>query len=169
VRFQEKWRLALTLVRQIRAARFEITAVLGDAEFGDSTRLRRTGLADALGISCDLTVFCDTPRWWRLAAAGLSSNRHLRAGGLLAHRWRTLRWRNAPHARQWSTRFSAARLTPAHQWRQHLMREVCLLAERDAGATPRTKYCLIHLPRNSSASHDVSARLGAAGPSPVGH
>ena len=42
VRFQEKWRLALTLLRQIRAAGFDVTAVLGDAEFGDNATLRRT-------------------------------------------------------------------------------------------------------------------------------
>jgi SRSO17 transposase len=36
IRFQEKWRLALTLLRQIRAAGFHVTAVLGDAEFGDN-------------------------------------------------------------------------------------------------------------------------------------
>ena len=30
IRFQEKWRLALTLLRQIRAAGFDVTAVLGD-------------------------------------------------------------------------------------------------------------------------------------------
>ena len=41
VRFQEKWRLALTLLRQARAAGFQITAVLGDADFGDSSTLRR--------------------------------------------------------------------------------------------------------------------------------
>src|SRR5205814_5539159 len=40
LRFQEKWRLALTLLRQIRAAGFDITAVLGDAEFGDNATLR---------------------------------------------------------------------------------------------------------------------------------
>ncbi len=37
VRFQEKWRHALTLVRQVRAAGFELTGVVGDAEFGDVT------------------------------------------------------------------------------------------------------------------------------------
>ena len=42
VRFQEKWRLALTLLRQVRAAGFTVTAVLGDAEFGDNATLRRT-------------------------------------------------------------------------------------------------------------------------------
>jgi SRSO17 transposase len=45
VRFQEKWRLALTLWRQIRAAGFDVTAVLGDAEFGDDATLRRTCLS----------------------------------------------------------------------------------------------------------------------------
>jgi SRSO17 transposase len=42
LRFHEKWRLALTLLRQVRAAGFQITAVLGDAEFGDNATLRRT-------------------------------------------------------------------------------------------------------------------------------
>ena len=42
VRFQEKWRLARTLLRQIRASGLEVTAVLGDAEFGDNATLRRT-------------------------------------------------------------------------------------------------------------------------------
>ncbi len=65
VRFQEKWRLALTLLRQIRAAGFDVTAVLGDAEFGDNATLRRTlhrlKLPYALGISSTLTVFRGTP------------------------------------------------------------------------------------------------------------
>ena len=60
VRFQEKWRLALTLLRQARAAGFQITAVLGDAEFGDNRTLRqyldRSGLAYALGVSSTVTV-----------------------------------------------------------------------------------------------------------------
>src|SRR5437762_14013640 len=42
IRFQEKWRLALTLLRQIRAAGFQVTAVLGDAAFGDNETLRST-------------------------------------------------------------------------------------------------------------------------------
>jgi SRSO17 transposase len=65
LRFQEKWRLALTLVRQIRAAGFHVTAVLGDAEFGDNATLRRTlhrlKLPYALGVSSTLTVFRGTP------------------------------------------------------------------------------------------------------------
>lgn len=38
VRFQEKWRSALTLLRPVRASGFRITAVLGDAEFGSEPR-----------------------------------------------------------------------------------------------------------------------------------
>ena len=35
VRFQEKWRQALTLLRQVRASGVTVTGVLADAEFGD--------------------------------------------------------------------------------------------------------------------------------------
>jgi hypothetical protein len=62
IRFQEKWRLALTLRRQVRAAGFHITAVLG---CGDNATLRRTldrlQLPYALGISSTVTVFRGTP------------------------------------------------------------------------------------------------------------
>ena len=55
VRFQEKWRLALTQLRQIRASGFHLTAVVGDAEFGDNATLRRAlrraKLPYALGVS----------------------------------------------------------------------------------------------------------------------
>jgi SRSO17 transposase len=65
LQFQEKWRLALTLLRQIRAAGFDVTAVLGDAEFGDNATLRRTlhrlRLPYALGISSTVTVFRGRP------------------------------------------------------------------------------------------------------------
>ncbi len=42
VPFEEKWRLALTLLRQVRTSGITVTAVLGDAEFGDNATLRRT-------------------------------------------------------------------------------------------------------------------------------
>lgn len=64
VRFATKWPLALTLLRQVRAAGFSVTIVLGDAEFGDNTTLRRTlyrgKLPYALGVSFDLTVLLGT-------------------------------------------------------------------------------------------------------------
>ena len=65
VRFQEKWRQALRLLRQLRAAGLTLTAVIADAEFGDVTTFRaalhRLRLPYALGISSHLTVFTDAP------------------------------------------------------------------------------------------------------------
>jgi len=40
LRFQEKWRQALTLLRQVRASGFTVTGVLADAEFGDNSLFR---------------------------------------------------------------------------------------------------------------------------------
>ncbi len=63
--FQEKWRLALTLVRRARAAGLTLTAVVADAEYGDNRTVRQTlhrlRLPYALGISPTLTVFRGTP------------------------------------------------------------------------------------------------------------
>lgn len=65
-RFQEKWRLALTLLRRARAAGLQLTAVLADAAYGDVTvfreALHRLDLPYAVGISSHLTVFRGTPR-----------------------------------------------------------------------------------------------------------
>ena len=66
VRFQEKWRQALTLLQQVRASQIEVTAVAADAEFGDCTTFRRTlhrlGLPYAVGLSSTIKVFRGTPR-----------------------------------------------------------------------------------------------------------
>jgi SRSO17 transposase len=169
VRFQEKWRLALTLLRQIRAAGFEITAVLADAEFGDNSTLRtylhRVGVAYAVGVSSTLSVFAGAPslRSPTPSPHGRPRSRPRLPVGVIPQRvadlvatwsrpaWRTIRWRNSPAARAWAARFAAARVTPAHRWwRRRLLPEVWLLAEQDRGRTPRTKYYLVHLPRTAS-------------------
>src|SRR5439155_20051812 len=66
IRFQEKCRLALTLVRRARAAGMTVTAVVADVAYGDVTVFReplhRLNLPYALGISSNLTVFVGTPR-----------------------------------------------------------------------------------------------------------
>ena len=65
VTFQEKWRLALTLLRRTRAAGVTLTAVVADAEYGDNRTVRqalhRLRLPYAVGISPNLTVFRGTP------------------------------------------------------------------------------------------------------------
>jgi SRSO17 transposase len=163
-RFQEKWRLALTLLRQVRAAGLELTAVVGDAEFGDNATLRRTlhraQLPYALGVSADLKVFLDTPpasvppsgrigrpRTQLVLAPGITSiTAQAWAAAQPARAWRLVSWRNGPN-RPWRARFLAQRVTPAHDWRERrLAPEVWLLCERDLGATPRTKYYVVHLP-----------------------
>jgi hypothetical protein len=79
VRFQEKWRHALTLFRQIRAAGFQITAVLADAEFGDNSTLRaawhRAGIPYAVGISSTWGVFVRAPALTRPPAVPGRSGR----------------------------------------------------------------------------------------------
>lgn len=169
IRFQEKWRLALTLLRQIRAAGFQVTAVLGDAEFGDNATLRHTlhrlQLPYALGISSTLTVFRGTPRVavpprqagrsrppTRLQLSDDSRPEAVRAiaAGLPSRAWRRVTWRNGTN-RPWAAHFAALRVTPAHDWRHHrLAPEVWLLFERDLGSTPRVKAYLVALPATAS-------------------
>lgn len=168
VRFQEKWRLALTLLRQIRAAGFDVTAVLGDAEFGDNATLRRTlhrlKLPYALGVSSTLTVFRGTPD---VAVPPSPSHGRPRsrpqlvddvrpeavraiAAALPARGWRRVTWRNGTN-RPWAAHFAALRVTPAHDWRERrLAPEVWLLFERDLGSTPRITAYLIDLPATAS-------------------
>ena len=169
IRFQEKWRQALTLVRQIRAAGFQVTAVLGDAEFGDNATLRRTlhrlKLPYALGISSTLTVFRDTPPVavpprkpgragtpTRLQLTGGTRPEAVRAiaATLPARAWRRITWRNGTN-RPWAAQFAALRVTPAHDWRaRRLAPEVWVLFERDLGSTPRIKAYLVALPPTAS-------------------
>jgi SRSO17 transposase len=169
IRFQEKWRLALTLLRQIRAAGFQVTAVLGDAEFGDNATLRRTlhrwKLPYAFGISSTLTVFRGTPSVavpprkpgrsrppTRLQLRDQSRPEAVRAiaASLPARAWRRVTWRNGTN-RPWAAHFAALRATPAHDWRAHrLAPEVWLLFERDLGSTPRVKAYLVALPATAS-------------------
>ena len=169
VQFQEKWRLALTLLRQVRAAGFRVTAVLGDAEFGDNATLRRVlrraKLPYALGVSSTVTVFSGTPhliapvpivgrgrpRTRRLLAPGVESRAvSVVAAEQPAKAWRIVKWRNGTNA-PWKARFYAQRVTPAHEWRDHrIAPEVWLLCERDLGTTPRTKHYLVDLPSTAS-------------------
>lgn len=168
VTFQEKWRLALRLLRQARAAGLELTGVLADAEFGDVTAFRtalhRLQLVYALGISSHLTVFATRPH-----VAAPTPNRRGRPRTrarmvrqvptiavrvLIAQRpraaWRRITWRNGTQPRR-AARFTAVRVTPAHEWRAgRLAPEVWLLGEQEAGRTRRIKYYFVNLPATAS-------------------
>lgn len=165
--FQEKWRQALTLLRQVRAAGLTVTAVVADAEFGDCTAFRQTlhtlRLPYALGVSSTLTVFRGTPRV-QVAAAPRAGRRRARPtlpAGVAAVRvralaeaqparaWRVVSWRNGTRP-AWRARFWRCRVTPAHDWRQRrLAPEVWLVCQRSLrGDDP--KYFLVHLPPTAS-------------------
>jgi SRSO17 transposase len=164
VRFQEKWRHALRLLQQVRAAGFTLTAVLGDAEFGDVTVLRaalhRLRLPYALGISSTLTVFRPRPRLVprapraggpgrpRTARRVAETDRPLSVAALARQQprkaWRWIRWHNGTQPSR-RARFVALRVTPATGWRVgRLAPEVWLLCEREADGD--FKYYLVDLP-----------------------
>jgi SRSO17 transposase len=164
VRFQPKWQLALTLLRQVRAAGITVTAVLGDAEFGDIATLRRTlhraKLPYALGVSSTLKVFLGTPtlltappvigkgrlRTRRLSPDVQAVEARAWAAAQPSRAWRLVSWRNGAH-RLWRARFCAIRVTPAHDWRERrLAPEVWLLCERELTHGDRTRYYLVDLP-----------------------
>jgi SRSO17 transposase len=162
VRFQEKWRHALRLLRQVRAAGFVLTAVIGDAEFGDVTvfraALHRLRLPYALGISSTLTVFIRRPRLVgpvpregrgrpRTARRVAETDRPMSvaevARQLPRSAWQWIHWRNGAQPSR-RARFVALRVTPARGWRVgRLAPEVWLLCERELGGG--FKYYFVHL------------------------
>jgi SRSO17 transposase len=168
VAFEPKWRQALRLVRQVRAAGVTLTAVIADAEFGDVTTFRaalqRLRVPYALAISSHLTVFTTRPRVrppdpnprgrpqtrWRMVAALTPVAVRDVGAQLPPTAWRRVTWRNGSQPRR-AARFAAVRVTPAHEWRHaQLAPEVWLLCEEEAGTKPRRKYYLVALPATTS-------------------
>ena len=170
VRFQQKWRLALTLLRQVRASGIHVTGVLADAEFGDKRMFRgllhRLRLPYAVGISSHLTAFLGTPRL--IAPRALPGPHRKRlAPGTAAHpiadliaisrpRWRRVRWHNRTGARERTADCAAIRVTPAIDHRHpRLPPEIWLVAERDVGGRLRTRFFYVNLPATASLSQIV--------------
>jgi SRSO17 transposase len=169
VRFQQRWRLALTLLRQVRASGIVITGVLADAEFGDNRMFRnmlhRLRLPYALGISSHLTAFRGTPRL-DASAPPRGRRKHPRlAPGVVARPiaeliaadgrpWERVHWRNRAAGRQWVAHCIAIRVTPAIDSRHpRLPPEIWLLAERDGRPRARTKFFYVNLPVTASLAH----------------
>jgi SRSO17 transposase len=174
--FHEKWRLALQLVRQIRAAGLEITAVVADAGYGDVTTLRRTlhhlKLPYALGISSTLTVFPGTPAIH--PARVVRGPRHRRpratlvdpdqaavavsalAAALPAAAWHRITWQHGANpVRQ--AQCAAVRVMPAQDWAadRRLAPEVWLLCERSDDEAD-AKYFFVHLPPDTAVADLVA-------------
>lgn len=169
--FQEKWRLALTLVRRSRAAGLTLTAVVADAEYGDNSTVRqalhRLRLPYALGISPTLTVFRGTPTlridrrqppprnrrdgWPDQDAVAVRTL----SDALPARAWRRVTWRNGTNP-PWAADFAALRVTPATDWRhRRLAPEIWLLCERGVGPTGRRRHYFVSLPATASLSRLV--------------
>ncbi len=167
---QPKWQLALTLLRQARASGITVTAVLGDAEFGESATLRRTlhraqmrvrlgRLVDADDLHrhpapssrrrrAPASAVHDRGRPWRPTCSAIEARAW--AAAQPARAWRVVSWRNGTQP-AWRARFCATRVTPAHDWRdRRLAPEVWLLCERALGTSDRTKFYLVHLPATAS-------------------
>jgi SRSO17 transposase len=156
--FQEKWRLALTLVDRVRRAGLDIELVTADAGYGDSldfrTGLTQRGLRYVLGVSGQFAVWIGRPP----AALG-PSTRAVTAASVGATQvatwavqqpgraWRRVIWRNGPH-RTWQARFLAVRVTPVVLWRQHRpLQTLWLLCERPTGRSAAPlKWYLSNLP-----------------------
>ena len=175
VAFQEKWRQALTLLRQVRASGLIVTGVLADAEFGDNRAVSRHVAPAAAPLRGGDLVVPHRLSGNTAPPAGLARRRAVEprkypqlavrrarttAGGAqlsAAHgRWRRIRWRNRPEARQWTVDCVAIRVTPAVDCRhRRLAPEIWLLAERDVGATPRTKFYFVNLPPTASLAQIV--------------
>jgi SRSO17 transposase len=169
VRFKKKWELALTLLREIRAAGIDLTAVLSDSGYGDATAFRtalhRLKLPYGLGISRTLTVFVGRPDWRAPRVVTGPRQRRPRATlgpetpppvtvAALADSWRATAW----HRVTWQHRdqppraatCAAQRVTPAHDWpRTRPLPEIWLLAERPDDRPGVTKYYFVHLPAST--------------------
>lgn len=165
-RFQEKWRLALTLWRRSRAAGLTFTAVVADAEYGDNGTVRRAfhraKLPYALGISPTLTVFRGTPTLRVDRTQPPPRNRRdgwpdqhpisVRAlsDSLPGRAWHRVAWRNGTNP-VWEADFAAVRVSPAPEWRRRQFApDVWLLCERGLGPTGRRKHYLVSLPAAAS-------------------
>ena len=140
VRFQEKWRLALSHIRQARAAGLQLDAVLADAAYGNvhafRTALERMGLRYAVGVGTQLTVQI------------LGGRRRLRISRIL-RRLPTKAWRRVCWARgtkgPLAARFAAVRVHPTPR-----SPECWLLCERPLTTRGERKAYLLNLPTSAS-------------------
>jgi SRSO17 transposase len=139
VRFREKWRIALSHIRQVLKAGFTLTAVVADADYGSNGPFRRglerLGLRYGVAIRWSLAMWTDGARRTRTAVAI--------ATRIPEHEWQRVSWADGTKG-PLAARFAAVRVRPAKsrgdRW---------LLCERSLVDDER-KYYLLNLDATAS-------------------
>ena len=133
-RFREKWRIALSHIRRVLKAGFELTAVVADADYGSTAAFRR-GL-EQLGLRYGVAI-----RWF-LTMWTPGARRPRTAGEIAAQipdaDWQRVAWADGTKG-QLAARFAAVRVRPAKS-----RGERWLLCERSLTDDER-KYYLLNL------------------------
>jgi SRSO17 transposase len=149
VRFREKWRIALTHIRQVRAAGLQIDAVLADAAYGNvhafRTAVDRMGLRYAVGVAM------------RLAVRATGARRHHQIGRIIKRLptavWRRVCWAQGTKG-PLVARFAALRVRPTKG-------TTCwLLCERPLVKRGERKAYLLNLPASASLKDLVRVARG---------
>jgi SRSO17 transposase len=138
--FRQKWRIALTHIRHVRAAGLAIEAVLADAAYGNvqafRTAVDRMGVRYAVGVAMRLTVTVTGAR--RSSQIGRLLKR------LPTAAWRRVCWAQGTKG-PLAARFAALRVrpttSPAPCW---------LLCERPLATHGERKAYLLNLPASAS-------------------
>ena len=134
VRFREKWRIALSHIRRVLKAGFQLTAVVADADYGSTAAFRRgleqMGLRYGVAIRWFLTMW--TPGARRPRSAGEI------AAQIPERDWHRVTWAEGTKG-PLAARFAAVRVRPAKS-----RGERWLLCERSLADDER-KYYLLNL------------------------
>jgi SRSO17 transposase len=134
VRFREKWRIALSHIRRILKAGFQLTAIVVDADYGSTAAFRR-GL-EQMGLRYGVAI-----RWF-LTMRTPGTARSQTAGEIAAQipeaAWQRVTWAEGTKG-PLAARFAAVRVRPAKS-----RGERWLLCER-ALADDERKYYLLNL------------------------
>jgi SRSO17 transposase len=132
VRFREKWRIALTHIRRVLKAGFQLTAVVADADYGSTAAFRRglehLGLRYGVAIRWFLTMWTPGARHVQTAAAI--------AAQIPERDWQRVSWADGTKG-PLAARFAALRVRPAKS-----RGERWLLCERSVRDDERKYYVL---------------------------
>jgi SRSO17 transposase len=132
VRFREKWRIALTHIRRVLKAGFQLTAVVADADYGSTAAFRR-GL-EHLGLRYGVAI-----RWfltmWTPGAHHVQTVAAI-AAQLPERDWQRVSWADGTKG-PLAARFAALRVRPAKS-----RGERWLLCERSVSDDERKYYVL---------------------------